>query len=302
MNERARKLIWRAVTLGLGAALLAWAFVTLKPQGALSPSLTASLGDTLPGLDLIGKLIPKSQPKDHQALAGYKDVHKGACGTSTGCGGEVALPPATIFCAEIQGRATRADCDDYAAQAKSAKAGLGAFNTPNPMTRGQTTTLQLAVSFKPPQVPADGEKPATVISGLDGKPVAFEPSVGRHMAAELDGEGFTITPQGPQHRELVAGSITSWEWVIRADRKGDHVLVLKTTVEAAKADGGWTPLASTTKDQTIHVLVGKTDAVRDALDVIPGWVRSVTTIVVAVSALVGAVVALIHRFRKRKGR
>jgi hypothetical protein len=280
-------------------ALLVWGSHALKRAGVPGPSLTASLGPQVPGSDLIGKFLPKPKSSPSDQLAVYTEKLKRPPANS-GPDQAVALAPAPlIFCAEIQQRVTQADCDDYVAQARSARAGLGAFNAPNPMTRDQTTTLELAVSFKPPAPGAS--TPEEVVSGLPGKVVPIAPTVGRHMAAELSGEGFTVTPSGLQQRDVEPGSVTTWDWTVRADRKGDHVLILKTVVEAAKADGGWIPLASTTKNQTIHVTVDKADAVRDVLDGIPDWLKSIQAIVVALAALLGAVILLVRRWRKLKG-
>jgi hypothetical protein len=55
-----------------------------------------------------------------------------------------------IFCAEVQRRLSQQDCDDLTAVAAAARDGVAAFNVP-PMERGKATTLQLAISFAPPE-------------------------------------------------------------------------------------------------------------------------------------------------------
>lgn len=56
-----------------------------------------------------------------------------------------------VFCQEVGRRISPADCDVYVELARSAARGVAAFNAPDPMRRGETHTLQLAISFAPPQ-------------------------------------------------------------------------------------------------------------------------------------------------------
>ncbi|HWA00475.1 MAG TPA: hypothetical protein VG841_09205 [Caulobacterales bacterium] len=58
----------------------------------------------------------------------------------------------TIFCEEVGRRISQQDCDDFNALARDAQAGVAAFNAPKDMRRGETHTLQLAISYAPPQV------------------------------------------------------------------------------------------------------------------------------------------------------
>ena len=87
---------------------------------------------------------------------------------STAAQGEAASKPATdlIFCAEVQRRLSQQDCDDLTTVAAAARDGVAAFNVP-PMERGIATTLQLAISFAPPEaelsaVEADNSADAAV--------------------------------------------------------------------------------------------------------------------------------------------
>ena len=198
-----------------------------------------------------------------------------------------------VFCAEVQQPAAQADCDAFKAQAQAVQAGLGAFKAPGSMLRGQTQFLQLAIGYQ------GGPSPAAVIAALPGQPGAIAPTVGRHMVAELSGEGFTITPAGPQEKDVVQGSVTTWEWAVRADTAGDHVLVLKTAVEAMGGDGKLQPLASTTLDTPILVKVGLVDRIRDWLNGLPAWLKSIQAVLVGLAAVIAAVFALIKVFKQR---
>ncbi|HRI10425.1 MAG TPA: hypothetical protein PKW35_21545, partial [Nannocystaceae bacterium] len=60
-----------------------------------------------------------------------------------------------VFCQEVGRRISPADCDVYVELARSAQRGVAAFNAPDPMRRGETHTLQLAISFAPPEPTAE---------------------------------------------------------------------------------------------------------------------------------------------------
>ncbi|MES1199620.1 MAG: hypothetical protein ABUS48_06540 [Pseudomonadota bacterium] len=72
---------------------------------------------------------------------------------------EPAPPPSAqangeplIFCEEVGRRVSQQDCDDFNALARDAQTGVAAFNAPKDMKRGDTHTLQLAISYAPPQI------------------------------------------------------------------------------------------------------------------------------------------------------
>ena len=62
----------------------------------------------------------------------------------------------TEFCEEIGRRVSPQDCEDLARLAGGARAGVAAFNAPDPMQRGEVHTLQLAIGYAPPAPPANG--------------------------------------------------------------------------------------------------------------------------------------------------
>ncbi len=67
---------------------------------------------------------------------------------------------ATEFCAEVGRRVSPQDCADFAELAGDAAEGVAAFNAPDPMERGEVHTLQLAISYAPPEEPAQAAPPA----------------------------------------------------------------------------------------------------------------------------------------------
>ncbi len=68
-------------------------------------------------------------------------------------------PPVQPFCQEIGRRVSPADCDVLNQLADGAQAGAAAFNTPDPMKRGERHTLQLAIGHAPtPEEIAERER------------------------------------------------------------------------------------------------------------------------------------------------
>jgi hypothetical protein len=64
-------------------------------------------------------------------------------------------------------------------------------------------------------------------------------------------------------------------------------------------DGKLVPLASTTRDTSILVKVSLLDKIRDALNGLPAWLKSVQAVVVGLAALIAAVFGLIKVLKKR---
>ena len=239
--------------------------------------------------------------------------------------GEKSNPAPLIFCEEVGKRVTAEDCDYYGELAKRTKVGVGAFNAPDPMTRGKTVTLQLVIAFAP-DPPAEGAEPAVdtnansaasvideegassgapmpapppmptpaeTVDQLPGETVTFAPTVGRFMKAELTGEGFEIERLSAEHQEVLLDSQTTWEWKVKAIKGASHILTLKTVVEAKDDQGYYGPLRSTTKNQTIKVEVKFWDRVLDWILGAPVWIKAIT-------ALVSALIAFLALFKLPK--
>ncbi len=236
------------------------------------------------------------------------------------------------FCAEVGRRLAPADCADLRQLADTAEAGAAAFNAPDPMRRGETHTLQLAISYapaanqapegeaaedaeSPPEErtgPADAlsvdagraspaPNPATpeeVVDPLQGETVQFTPLVGRFMRAELIGTGFEITPLTPTSQEVLRDSVTTWSWRVVAQEGGQRVLTLRTVVEGCTADGQCYPLRSTSQNYDVQVTVGLLGKVQDVLTAAPTWLRLLAGVLTALAVLVGAWFGLRNAFRK----
>jgi len=214
-----------------------------------------------------------------------------------------------IFCAEVARRVSASDCATYEELAASASRGMAAFNTPNPMQRGETHVLQLAISA--PRLPAPApdaaanalpaDDPTSVVDPLPGATVEFEPLVGRFMRAELSGVGFDITPQSSAQQEVTPASVTTWSWQVVAREGGQRALTLTTVVEGCtESHSECIPLRSTTTNYTIDVEVRPLDRARDFLAGVPEWVKIASGIIAALAGLIFALVSLRSAVRKAR--
>ena len=220
-----------------------------------------------------------------------------------------AQAESTVFCPEIARRWSAQECEDFTNLARSAEAGAAAFNAPDPMERGETHTLQLAVSYAPPEREEDGAPPPATdphaltpgetVDPLPGATVEFTPLVGRFMRAELTGSGFDIAPVGAASREVLPDSVTTWSWQVTARQRGTQALTLTTVVEGCPANGGaCIPLRSTTQNYTVNVAVSPVGEVRDVLAGMPDWIKLGSAIIAAFAGLVTAVFSLRGALRK----
>jgi hypothetical protein len=238
------------------------------------------------------------------------------------------------FCAEVGRRVSAQDCADFAALAEDAQAGSAAFNAPDPMERGETHTLQLAISYalseeqtrareeaarleaehavealrsedtSPAPAPTRSAgtaaplTPSETVDPLQGETVEFTPLVGRFMRAELVGNGFDITPLTPASQEVLPDSVTTWSWRVVATEGGRRSLTLRTVVEGCTAEGQCYPLRSTSQNYDVTVTVGLVGQLQDALTAAPNWLRLVAGVLTALAVLVGAWFGLRNAFRK----
>ena len=147
---------------------------------------------------------------------------------------------------------------------------------------------------KPPPTPAE------TVAPLPGETVEFTPVVGRHMAAELSGEGFDIVAKSPRAQDVLPDSQTSWEWDVTARVKGPHTLTLKTLVEAEFADGQRYALRSLSTNKTIEVTVTPMGRVSDAIDAAVEWLGKTTNLLTALAGTIAAAVAVWAALRRRK--
>jgi hypothetical protein len=148
----------------------------------------------------------------------------------------------------------------------------------------------------------DGEEPAPtpgqIIDPLEGRTERFSPPVGRHMRAELIGEGFDIAAETDASQQIPLGSRGNWIWKVTARKGGAQPLTLITVVEGV-VEGRRFVLARTPRVRTVTVEVSLKDRIWDALIGAPPWIKAITAIVVAIGSLLTAIYAVPWRRRRK---
>lgn len=133
--------------------------------------------------------------------------------------------------------------------------------------------------------------PAQIVEPLPGSAERFFPPVGRHMRAELIGQGFEIVAQTEGSQQIPLGGSAQWQWQVTARKGGAQPLTLVTVVEGV-ANGRRFVLARSAKVRTVTIEVSLRDKIWDGLAEAPGWIKAVTAILVALGALLTAWYAL----------
>jgi hypothetical protein len=191
-----------------------------------------------------------------------------------------------IYCPDVQRRLTKFDCDDLHQAVERTKTGVAAFNVPGTLTRGKSTTIQLAVGFGRGDV--GGQPildPIEVIKQQGGEAESYRPMVGKDMKAELLGQGFKIEPLTDIEQQVSDLGVTTWEWKVTALEKGLHTLILKTVVEGVTADGKKFALIPTSWNQKVLVHVSWDQQLFDFLVEMPVWLKTIGAILTALTAL-----------------
>ena len=133
--------------------------------------------------------------------------------------------------------------------------------------------------------------PGQIVDPLEGTAERFYPKVGRHMRAELVGQGFDIVPKSEASQEIPIGGNATWIWSVTALEGGSQPLTLVTIVEGV-ADGRRFVLARTPTVRTVTVDVSLSDRIWDTLNAAPAWIKAVTAVIVALGGLLTAWYAL----------
>lgn len=98
-----------------------------------------------------------------------------------------------------------------------------AFNTPEAMTIGETTTIQLLLSLE--HSAEELEKSITSTGARE----AHEIGVSDRMLARLTGSGFSITANTPEEQAISSTGTTKWSWDVRPTSPGVQTLHLSLT-------------------------------------------------------------------------
>jgi hypothetical protein len=143
--------------------------------------------------------------------------------------------------------------------------------------------------------------PGQIVDGLPGTAERFFPPTGRHMRAELVGDGFGIRAETEASQQIPLGGQASWVWSVTAKKGGTRALTLITVVEGV-VEGRRFVLARTPRVKTVNVEVSLRDRLWDGFAGAPDWIKSVTAVLVALGGLLTAWYALPWGRRRRAAR
>jgi len=186
---------------------------------------------------------------------------------------------------------------DEAVPANEADANAIGDQNSNVAEVNQPRIHHLAHTARPP-APPKPQTPEDIVRELPGTVVSYSPVVGRFMHATLTGAGFTVKPLSPPSQEVFRDSQTVWQWEVTAQKKDPHILTLTTVVEGVTQDGTHYPLRSTTRSQSVKIKRTAGQKVWDMIDIIPDRLKAITAVVVALTALATAIIALRKLFKK----
>lgn len=157
-------------------------------------------------------------------------------------------------------------------------------------------------NLQDPKAPPAAEEPAPtptqIVEPLQGRTERFSPPTGRHMRAELVGEGFKIEAKTEASQQIPLGGQGNWMWGVTAQKGGTQALTLVTVVEGVAGNRRFV-LARTPRVRTVLVEVSLRDRIWDIITEAPDWIKAVTAIVVAVGGLLTAVYAVPSRRRRK---
>jgi len=133
-----------------------------------------------------------------------------------------------------------------------------------------------------------------VAASPGGKVVDYYPFVGHQMAADLEGEGFQITPLSPRVQPVVDGAVTTWSWKVTAREFGQKPLIMKTTVVMTDSHGHTQPLKPTSDPKIVNVIIGPLGVI--------DWLTTGTNGLKALAAFLAALAAVFAAWKALKSK
>ncbi len=195
-----------------------------------------------------------------------------------------------IDCPVLGDAATPAECRHFTAIYRNARQGVGGVDFPREMTRGETRTVSFVVSRAGP---GGGPTPTDLLGSAPTE--EFKLKVARRMAALLQGDGFKITPDGLQTRNLGIGDGARWDWQVTALKAPRHALTLSAFIVAKGPDGAQSETLLQSKSKTIPVAVTWMQWFEDFVAGVVALSGLTKTLIAALAAVVAALIA----FRKQ---
>lgn len=165
----------------------------------------------------------------------------------------------------------------------------GPATDPEPDTNVVNATGEDPGALRPRPAPDEGDSaptPEQAIDELPGQDYGFSSSVGRYMRASLAGQGFDIrliSPEDPV-QEIAAGGQASWIWEVTPRAGGQRSLTVRTEA-LAKVKDRMISLSNAQTSKTVVVEIRPIDSVKDFLIALPDWLKLISGVLVAATAL-----------------
>jgi hypothetical protein len=239
------------------------------------------------GEDILGAGAPRYELPGNQSGPDFRDVavssNQATGNVTTGAtdnttiGNSVALHE---FCEILQDRIPPAECAYYREIWSRLSPGRGALDVPQQMMRDQSYRVSFALtrSSAPEAAESFLDSPAERTATL---------RIGRRMAVRLDGEGFTIRPDGLTERDTAAAGAARWDWSVTPQRRGRLTLTLSAYVVVQPPDGERAENLIRTLSQNVEVEVPRNLRAKEKIEESKAFLGLATEWLVALAAAIG---------------
>ena len=204
-------------------------------------------------------------------------------------------PDEVIYCELLRDRSTRAQCDYLQLVWSKLEVGTGGVDVPDSIVRGESGTVSFAISRS---ADLSSTKMEDVLGAKADQQVRLK--IGRRMAAQLQGDGFTIAPTGLQQRDLFVGDAARWDWQVTPDKARRYRLLLSAYVVVQAADGSSKESLLKTLELPLSVKVTWGQRIGDLMDDSEAWLTRGTNWIKALTVFLISVGGLIALFRRKK--
>jgi hypothetical protein len=209
---------------------------------------------------------------------------------------EVINPDRETYCPLLRDRVRDAVCNYYQEIWNNLEMGEAALAAPSEMTRGEAYRVSFVLMRESAHLKLD-----ELLASTPDRTVTTR--IGRRMAVELTGEGFTVEPKGIIKKDLFVGDGARWDWTVTPVRGPKHELTVSAYVVIESPDNSESENLIKTVSQTIDIDVPATARLGDLMDdSITGMGRA-NRWLLALATLLGGALAVwlaIRKFRAPK--
>lgn len=251
--------------------------------------------------DLVKQRIARTDCEDLQAI--NEDVRQGTAAVNVPNPMTRDRTETVTLVVDRRAPSVIEDIEGAADESEALDAGTADANmtTTDAIDPGTIATADEGPSGAPGSDPDDrpAPTPSQVLEDLPGTTKSFVPKVGRFMTATLGGDGFDITALTPASQEVPDGGNQTWAWSVTPREGGAKTLLLKTIVEG-EVGGKRYLLQNTGTPKQVTVNVTTMGQIKDTLDILPGWMKSIEAALIALAGVIAAAVGVWAAIRKAR--